>query len=125
MNTLERVRDLLSHVTYKPGWTITADWEQNNWESGYTGAWRRVQLTVKCRAKDPLEPNGKEYTITRLSSLHQFDIDHMQDKDLVDYFIYRALWEMEYHEFKEWFRFDGVCIHDPHPEVTSGAGVPK
>jgi hypothetical protein len=38
MNQLQRVKDLLSRVTYKPGWTITADCQGFSWEKGEMGA---------------------------------------------------------------------------------------
>lgn len=40
----------------------------------------------------------------------------MKDEQIVQYFIARAIRDMELHEMDEWFKFDSTHVRDPHPE---------
>ena len=118
MNQLQRVRDILSHVTYKPGWKITADYQGFNWDNGiHANSWKRVEIMVSFKGPDAYDPSGKETQICRTDSLQECDIERMNDKEVVTYFICRAIRELEELEFREWFRFDGAFVFEPHPEI--------
>jgi hypothetical protein len=119
--SLERVKRLLSRVTYKPGWKITADYQGFSLEQAHMGPWRRVEITVRLNGPDAYDSNGKMTIISRTDSLQEYDIERLDDGQIVDYFICRAIRELEEHEFREWFRFDGVCVRDPHPELKEHA----
>lgn len=114
-SVLARVREILSHVTYKPGWKIEAYRERVFQE------YFRIMITVSCAAKDVTNPAGEPILLTFTSSLDQESIAAMKDEDILRYFIYKAIWQMEEHEFKEWFKFNGQHVYDPHPELKENA----
>jgi hypothetical protein len=119
MNQLERVKDILSRITYKQGWKLSADWEPSYYDKGpaYTLTdWRRIIVFVRYKDKDVLDPT-KEITVSSYRGFSQIDLERMKDEDIVQYFIHRAIWEAEEHEYHEWFKLDGVCVFDPHPEL--------
>jgi hypothetical protein len=121
--SLERVKRLLSRVTYKPGWKITADYQGFSLEQAHMGPWKRVEIMVQFKGPDAYDPRGKETMICRSDSLQEYDIEHLSDREVVEYFICRAIRELEEHEFREWFKFDEVRVFDPHPELKEAKHV--
>lgn len=115
MDQLQRVQGILKHVTYKPGWKIEAVRMDSYAPSAYGYGWNRVYLRVSMNTTDI--GNGKSVLINRFNSLMDYDIEHLGDDQIIKYFIHRAIWEMEEHEYHEWFKLDGVCVFDPHPEL--------
>jgi hypothetical protein len=47
------------------------------------------------------------------------DLERMNDKDILGYVIGGLIRGAELHEMDEWFKFDGQCIADPHPEIKN------
>lgn len=114
---LERVRRILGKVTYKPGWLITAfDHRQmhpNKNESHSFYDMNRIYLRVLCMQPDTI--TGRNMEIVNHTSLSVFDLSNLKDEQVVEYFITRAIREMELHEMDEWFKYDGTHVRDPHP----------
>jgi hypothetical protein len=116
MDQIERVRAILRNVSYKPTWRIMANYENYNHSLKYTPlSWRRIILTATFKAPDVTCPS-KDTVICGQTSLPEEAIEHLNDAQIVDYFIRRVIYEAEDHEFKEWFKYDGVCVFNPHPE---------
>lgn len=115
MDQLQRVQDILKRVTYKPGWSVEAMRIDYSEPSVYKHDWNRVYLRVTVRTKS-IE-NGDMVLINGFNSLMDIDIAPLNDEQIIEYFIHRAIWEMEEHEYHEWFKLDGICVFDPHPEL--------
>lgn len=116
MDQLERVRGLLERVTYKPGWYIEAIRQDYITHSVYQfGDWNSVCIRVSMSVKD--SETGETVMLNRFNSLMDYDLERLDDAEVIKYFIHRAIWEMEEHEYHEWFKFDGIHVFDPHPEL--------
>jgi hypothetical protein len=118
MDQLNRVQDILKRITYKPGWKI----EASRIEKGVRPSvsfigWERVTILVTSEIEDASNPKINHITLCRYTSLQDYDIERLSDEEVIRYFIHRAIWEMEQHEYHEWFKFDGICVFDPHPEL--------
>jgi hypothetical protein len=116
---LERVQRLLKKVTYKPGWIITAYPHQMFDEPRSEDRYRfhnetRIVIRVVCLQPDTISGQPREFIHHR--SLCAYDIAHLDDSKIIEYFIGRAIVEMEMHEVDEWFKYDGSHVKDPHPE---------
>lgn len=120
MNQLDRIRGILSRITYKPGWKIEAMRHEYHEPSAHQfGDWNRVYLRVSVSVKD--SDTGHAVMLNRFTSLMDIDLEHIDDEQVIRYFIHRAIWQMEEHEYHEWFKVDGVHVFDPHPELKEKA----
>lgn len=108
---VDRLHALLLHVTYKPGWSVTAASidSAGMYDSG-------ILLRVQWPAMD---------VVTRQAIMlhHQCayswrDFVRMADGDIIRHVVGRAIYEAEMHEMHEWFKFRGYHVIDPHPEVN-------
>ena len=113
---LERVKRLLKKVTYKPGWKLDCSWEKSKRQTyPRTSDWDRIFIMVQVRVPDAIDPQ-RMTTVHSHYSMVAIDLERFNDGQIVDYFIRLAIQHMEEHEFCEWFKFDGICVKDPHPE---------
>lgn len=118
MDQLERVRSLLSKVTYKPGWIITAYPHQyfNKPKDDFYRFHDTSEIIIRVVCLQPDTISGRETEIAHHRTIHSFDLEHMKDHQIVEYLIAGAIREMELHEMDEWFKFDGEHVRDPHPK---------
>jgi hypothetical protein len=118
MNQLERVQGILKRITYKPGWKIKASRLEDGLRPSVVFVdWNRVTLVVTFKAPDIDDYTKTPILLSGIRSMSDFDLEHLSDEQILDYFVRRAIWEAEDHEFKEWFKYDGICVFDPHPEL--------
>lgn len=112
-SALQKVERLLALVTYKPGWKFNA------WVDRYSDNWStRLYINISWRMPDINHP-GKDITLNWNESLCASDIEHMEEKDVIEYFIWKAIFKAEEHEMHEWYKVDGFCVFDPHPELAA------
>lgn len=110
----QRIQAILDRMTYKPGWKITISRPTDSIHN----FWEPITLYARYPTTDVL--TGE--TIM-LSFVRSIDVDsaekYPEDKliNLIAYFIK----SFEMHEFDEWFKIDGVCVHEPHPELKERA----
>ena len=118
MDQLKRVQDILKRITYKPGWKIKASRLEDGLRPSVVFVdWNRVTLVVTFKAPDIDDYTKTPILLSVIRSMSDFDLEHLSDEQILDYFVRRAIWEAEDHEFKEWFKYDGICVFDPHPEL--------
>jgi hypothetical protein len=104
--TVREFKDLLSSVTYKPGWKFEASqyWDHRGW------------LHVMFFH---LEPNvampGKTTTVMHL---HTCDPQDMEPRHAIAW-LRAMILDAEEHEFKEFFRVGGVAPYPAHPEMLA------
>jgi hypothetical protein len=105
--------ELIEAISYKPGWTISC-WSE---EDGSVGVQVSVDETTDAsldslhggRVRTPWK-SGKRY-ISRWACSQE-----------VVGAVYGLIEDAETHEMREWFRFRGASIYNPHidPEVLVG-----
>lgn len=115
-NQLERVRNLLKKVTYKPGWRFDARTEPVlNYDPHYF--YQEVQVFVSCLVPDT--ETGKDTKLVVHRRFSNCTLRDMKDSQIISYCISSLIREAEMHEMDEWFKFDGSHVVEPHPENNS------
>jgi hypothetical protein len=109
MDNLSRVRSLLERVTYKPGWKLSVE------RSRYISSDSLV-LIVTAEFPDVDRPDRRLTPVTFRKIIDGWNLEQVNDRKILDYYISRVIREMEGHEFREWLKLDGFCLYDPHPE---------
>ena len=110
--TEQLIKPLLDKITYKPGWTLSLI-------STYADQYRRKSdyepATIYCTFITKDVDTGREIKLNLQHSIGPFMREDNGDRQLID-IIARVVRQFEDHEFKEWFKVDGFCVFDPHPE---------
>jgi len=109
MNPKLRLDLLLSRITYKNGWKFET-------QIAYVGSgpWNGdVVLYISRPEPDATDPR-KTTMIAVAQSITKFEIDSMTDRQVIEW-IFRNVAEAEMHEVREWLKFDGATIENPHP----------
>jgi hypothetical protein len=57
-----------------------------------------------------------EIQLSQQISVFSDALERLDDAQIVDCFIINLIRAMELHEMKEWLKFDGVCVQEPHAE---------
>ena len=105
---LQRAQAFVARLSYKPGSRIEVrDYEDQ-------GLW--VVLTVD-------QPNLSGSGTTSISTRRPLSLDERGDhpEAWILSRVMAAIRELELHEVCEWFKCDGVCVEDPHPELRKEA----
>jgi len=108
-NTERRIEAMLQRITYKPSWTL----EVVPWRATPRLEWEGVPIMATFTTKDV--ESGKEIQLCMQESIHLFSLEEISDESLIQR-IEHIIQKFEEHEFREWFKVDGVCVYDPHPE---------
>lgn len=87
--------EIVSRITYKPGWEFSATEEKLTIEFDVEDS--RGGGPLHLRFDFPWDPSYRWYTA-----------DYVWDRIQV----------IERHEAKEWFRVEGRLVHDPHTTTT-------
>lgn len=105
----KRLEGILRKVTYKVGWELCAGMSPSNY------GFQDVMLDCSYKAPDVCDANGKIDTVHCVRRFDSYAINAMTDGQIFDLVIGRTIREAEEHEFKEWFRIEGLCVFNPHP----------
>lgn len=132
----ERVQKLIARITYKPKYVITCSPRE-------TGVEIRIRAAVpEANGRGYIPPSGWHedvysafYDGRRLYNpvieglsegecfidfwrvIEYAELDRFDDAFVVE-IIMHYVEELEIHELREFFRLDGKCVVDPHPELT-------
>lgn len=113
MLSLDRINKILSRIKYKPGFKIKAmqayyDIEIRFYQYGIPNA-----LKPEEESSQPLISTMiiTEECIDRVKNLESLIIERVRHQIIT----------MELHEVDEWFKFDDVCVNNPHPEFKQSA----
>jgi hypothetical protein len=98
-----------SAITYKPGWVIIL---------GYDGNRPYLQAEVGAESDLTLDPTGKSSGRTPWKSGKRYLSYHMCRQEVVGA-VFGLIKDAEEHEMREWFRYKGRSIFNPHidPDV--------
>lgn len=101
--TFEEMTELVSAITYRPGWDILIkkDGEGRPF----------VQIAVSTESEASLSPFTGQREAWK-SGKHYLS-PHMCRQEVVGA-VFGAIRAAEEHEMKEWFRFRGASIYNPH-----------
>lgn len=107
--TEERLQYFIDHITYKSGCTIIipVSYRERTRESGIP-----VLLTFKTKDIE----TGKEIHLMMQESFYYSHLVDVPDKYFIEW-IANFIRKFEEHEFREWFKVDGFCVYEPHPEL--------
>lgn len=100
MLTLRKINDLLADVGYRPGW------EFSTYEDEYEGPHIRIVATLI---------NGYDTNITTDIGVNSPLPPFETEKEFLRWLSWR-LRRIESHESREFFRYKGQLVSDPHQE---------
>lgn len=97
-------------ITYKPGWHVSFKTPDD--DRPY------VQLEVSTLSDATLDPTGKSIERTPWKSGKRYLSEHMCSQEIVGA-VLGLIQDAEMHEVREWFRYRGASIYNPHldPDV--------
>lgn len=105
MLTPTTLAELVSRISYKPGWSFTLG--QDRVIQDYT--W----LEVRAQVRDSRNPEQTvEFVMKRIMP------EYLTTPALFLKWVKHVLTEAEIHEMREFFRFDGELVDDPHAVVA-------
>lgn len=109
MDPIARLRDILAQITYKPGWVIKLEANNEFFPKG------KIEYGIRVIAKSPNadDPTQVAYINTG-STLPDWMLD-APETDVVEW-VYKTVATLEAHEQAEFFRYRGKHHVDPHPD---------
>lgn len=102
MLSIAEIQNLLTHVSYKPGWLIEV---REGW-------WEGPHLIIHARVANGYSPD----TTVDLDVHSKIPPTAMRDWDHFTEFLMWRIQRLEIHEAMEFLHFDGRPIFDPHRE---------
>lgn len=108
----EEIIGLVRACTYKPGWIIDVRWD---------GDRPYIQISVTTTAEASMESAGpNKGQRSPWKSGKTYLSKHMCRQEIVSA-VYGAIEKAELHEIREWFRYKGASIFNPHldPDVLA------
>jgi len=104
--TFERACIVLEDIAYKPGWRISLDRRAD---------FPQTDLILSFYTKDVTRDNETTLLSNR-SNIDDRFLDHMDEKDFINWLFVEII-KFERHESTEWFKYKGVHVEEPHPEL--------
>ena len=102
---LEEILTIVNGVTYKPGWSIHAKISKRGFVE--------VQIGVDASTEAALDSQKRDGTKTPWMSGKKYLHQHMCFQEVVGA-MFGMIQDAESHEMREWFRWNGRSIYNPH-----------
>lgn len=110
-NLLDAAQSLIDRITYKPEWKLRLTAEAKS----VNRPWQiNVHLDYKVANLDGSYETVDLTTCTTFTERSLIEV--LVSGDFVRYIAMNLIRRAELHEIDEWFKLDGVCVTDPHPE---------
>lgn len=106
MLTPEEIDEIVDCVTYKPGWLIDVSYDRN-------GVPARPYLQVVVSSEAEAARNAHSGKVEPWNGAKHYLSPHMCRQEIVGK-CYQAIQDAELHEMREWFRYRGASIYNPH-----------
>lgn len=106
----DQVLEVFNKITYKPGWKFTL----LPMPYGFVFI-LRVSTTDSRDASQPID----------VVASRQYGPGEISSVELIIKAAGEMIKEIEEHEFREWFKFDGNCVTEPHPDDFGGYYSPE
>ena len=104
---IARTEKLLKEITYKPKWRFSVA-SSPDWLSP------TAEVRIFMRVPD---------VITHIEGDVAYPVFFQMDRDWSDEeIVHKVMWgvkTLETHEIREWFKWKGVNVEDPHPELKN------
>lgn len=100
--SVEQMQAVLDQVTYKPGWKFTV----------YQGEWEGPHVVITTQVIDAYDP-----TQSTVLDVHS-SLPPMRDEDQLMEWLAWRLGRIEVHEMREFLKFDGQPVFDPHAPLA-------
>lgn len=118
--TLEEMHNIVSQITYRPGWTIILGRDKASPSWGKHRPF--IQIEVSTESEASLSPFTGEREAWK-SGKHYLS-HHMCRQEIVGA-VFGAIKAAEEHEMKEWFRYKGASIYNPHLDPDALADLAR
>ncbi|WP_062120293.1 hypothetical protein [Aureimonas sp. AU40] len=107
--TIDEIREIVSAITYKPGWTLSV---------GLDGNRPFIQASVSIESDLTADPTRKTTERTPWKSGKRYLSTFMCRQEIVGA-VFGMIKDAEEHEVREWFRYRNASIFNPHldPDV--------
>ncbi|MCG7507086.1 hypothetical protein [Mesorhizobium retamae] len=102
--THEEMAEILEAITYKPGWHILVGFQHDQ---------PYVQLHVTEESDATLDSCSRDGKRTPWRGSKRFLSTHMCRQEIVGA-VFGLIQDAESHEMREWFRYRGASIYNPH-----------
>lgn len=114
-NQAYRVERLLAHLSYKQGWTfkVIHSCDQETGMMSDSG-----MLLITHMEPNAADPAGPKVTIGMTEPIPDYSFASLEDAEIVRW-IMTIVERAELHEVREWLKFDGHHVRDPHPELLN------
>lgn len=115
MLTDQEITEIVSQITYKPGWTIHVGTDQK-------GVY--CQVGVEEWTEAALDAQHRDGTRQAWKGGKRYFSPYMCRQEVVG-LVYGLLEAAEKHEMKEWFRYRGASIYNPHLDPDALVALAK
>jgi hypothetical protein len=118
-SSYRRFATIISQITYKPGWHILLRRDAMGTASGHSAAGAIfVQLYIDETSDASLDSQKRDGTRVAWKSGKRYLSAHMSRQEVVGV-VFDLIKGAELHETREWFRYRGASIYNPHldPDV--------
>ncbi|AHC30564.1 hypothetical protein CC53_gp147 [Rhizobium phage vB_RleS_L338C] len=114
--TNEEILEIISQVTYKPGWKVLFGIDGEDTDNPRAFA----QISVDGTTEASLDACARDGTRTPWKGSKRFFSPYMCRQEIVGA-CFGLIQDAESHEMREWFRYRGASIYNPHldPEAWS------
>ena len=102
--TPTEIQSIVEAITYKPGWSIHVDRE---------GEYVTVQIGVDASTEAAMDSQKRDGTRTPWRGGKKYLSPFMCRQEIVGA-VFGMIQDAESHEMREWFRFRGASIYNPH-----------
>jgi hypothetical protein len=116
--SIHRVCDIIEQITYKPGWSINVGLDKDRYY---------IQVACSTDSSDSLDSVGGDLSRrTAWKGAKHYLSPFMCNQEVVGV-AFKAIRDAEEHEMREWFRFRGRSIYNPHldPEALAALASRK
>ena len=109
------ITSILSAITYKPGWSIRLGYDRDR---------PYIQASVSTLSELSLDASKRDGTRVPWKSAKRYLSEHMCRQEIVGA-VLGLIQDAEMHEVREWFRYRGASIFNPHLDPDVLADVAK
>ncbi len=110
--TLDEAREYIAKFTYKPRWYFSILDPATQDQLGIL----RVMVTVN----DSTQPWSHLFNGKTINTTLDLPLWYVTDLETLQAALIQAVEKREFHEMREWLKYEGACIVDPRDEHVPG-----
>lgn len=105
----DRIREIVDKVSYHPNISISV---------GFVSDYEIIIHLMRVDAYDASTPRSVDEDKISVRGHYSYNLEWCDSERAVVMIVEESLRTFEQHEFKEWFKYNGCQVYDPHPQVT-------